>query len=87
MRDENLKDGMRVTIIATGFEQARAEEAATIIDLKNFVTPNFKTDKAAAGTSMPVEEAEGDLTLKLTDGQYDIPAYLRRRLASKSFHN
>jgi cell division protein FtsZ len=87
VRDENLKDGMRVTIIATGFEAARAEEAATVIDLKNFVTPNFKTDKAAAGTSMPVEEAEGDLTLKLSEGQYDIPAYLRRRLASKSFHN
>jgi cell division protein FtsZ len=87
VRDENLKDGMRVTIIATGFEQARSEEAATIIDLKNFVTPNFKTDKAAGSMSAPVEEPEGDLTLKLTDGQYDIPAYLRRRLASKSFHN
>lgn len=87
VRDENLKDGMRVTIIATGFEAARTEEAATVIDLKNFVTPNFKTDKAAGGTSTPIEEAEGDLTLKLSDGQYDIPAYLRRRLASKSFHN
>ena len=87
VRDENLKDGMRVTIIATGFEAAKTEEAATIIDLKNFVTPNFKTDKAAAGAAIPVEEPEGDLTLKLSEGQYDIPAYLRRRLASKSFHN
>lgn len=87
VRDENLKDGMRVTIIATGFESAKAEEAATVIDLKNFVTPNFKTDKASSNAPAAAEEVEGDLTLKLSDGQYDIPAYLRRRLASKSFHN
>jgi cell division protein FtsZ len=85
--DENLRDGIRVTIIATGFETPKAPEAETVIDLKNFVTPNFNTAKASSSAPAPLEELEGDLTLKLTDGQYDIPAYLRRRLASKPFHN
>ncbi len=87
VRDENLKDGLRVTIIATGFDtQKAADQMATVIDLKNFVTPNFNTAKASS-SQPPMEELEGDLTLKLSDGQYDIPAYLRRRLASKPFQN
>ncbi len=87
VRDENLKDGLRVTIIATGFDtQKAADQMATVIDLKNFVTPNFNTAKASS-SQPPAEELEGDMTLKLSDGQYDIPAYLRRRLASKPFQN
>jgi len=88
VRDENLKDGLRVTIIATGFDtQKAADQMATVIDLKNFVTPNFNTAKASSSQPTPMEELEGDMTLKLSDGQYDIPAYLRRRLASKPFQN
>ncbi len=87
VRDENLKDGLRVTIIATGFDaQKSVDQMATVIDLKNFVTPNFNTAKASS-SQPPMEELEGDMTLKLSDGQYDIPAYLRRRLASKPFQN
>jgi cell division protein FtsZ len=87
VRDENLKDGLRVTIIATGFDtQKAADQMATVIDLKNFVTPNFNTAKASS-SQPPLEELDGDMTLKLSDGQYDIPAYLRRRLASKPFQN
>ena len=88
VRDETLRDGLRVTIIATGFEQAKASDVASVIDLKNFVTPNFNTAKASSSAPAPsLEELEGDMALKLTDGQYDIPAYLRRRLASKPFQN
>ncbi len=88
VRDENLKDGLRVTIIATGFEaQKDPDQMATVIDLKNFVTPNFNTAKASSSQTASLEEVEGDMTLKLSDGQYDIPAYLRRRLASKPFQN
>jgi cell division protein FtsZ len=86
--DESLRDGIRVTIIATGFDTLRnAEQMATVIDLKNFVTPSFNTAKASSSQPAPMEEMEGDMALKLSDGQYDIPAYLRRRLASKPFQN
>ncbi len=88
VRDEALKDGIRVTIIATGFDSLKeTEPMSTVIDLKNFVTPNFKTDKASSSQPAPAVELEGDMALKLSDGQYDIPAYLRRRLASKPFQN
>jgi len=88
VRDEALRDGIRVTIIATGFDSLReTEPMSTVIDLKNFVTPNFKTDKASSTQPAPAAELEGDMALKLSDGQYDIPAYLRRRLASKPFQN
>jgi cell division protein FtsZ len=87
VRDENLRDGLRVTIIATGFDVQKTPDVSTVIDLKNFVTPNFNTAKASSSAPSQLEELEGDMTLKLSDGQYDIPAYLRRRLASKPFQN
>ncbi|HUO56682.1 MAG TPA: cell division protein FtsZ [bacterium] len=85
--DDSLRDGIRVTIIATGFEVQKATEVATVIDLKSFVTPSFKTAQASSAVPQQLEELEGEMTLKLSDGQYDIPAYLRRRLASKPFQN
>jgi cell division protein FtsZ len=88
VRDENLRDGLRVTIIATGFNMPKEEEPmATVIDLKSFVTPNFNTAKASSSQPAPAEDQDQELTLKLSEGQYDIPAYLRRRLASKPFQN
>jgi cell division protein FtsZ len=93
VRDEDLKDGVRVTIIATGFEIAPPPEEATVLDFKSFLTPSFKTEKtasaaAAASTAASLEEVlSPDKAVKLTDGVYDIPAYLRRRLSSKPFHN
>ncbi len=87
VRDENLRDGLRVTIIATGFDAKKVEETATVIDLKHFVTPNFNTAKASSSAPPQLEDLESDMALKLSDGQYDIPAYLRRRLASKPFQN
>jgi cell division protein FtsZ len=85
--DESLKDGIRVTIIATGFDAKKHEEAATVIDLKNFVNPNFNTGKAVMAQPAALEELEGEMGLKLTEGQYEIPAYMRRRLAGKPFQN
>jgi cell division protein FtsZ len=85
--DENLRDGIRVTIIATGFEPTKETEIETVIDLKGFLTPNFKTAKADSSNPSPLEDADSEVTLKLSDGQYDIPAYLRKRLASKPFNN
>ncbi|HVM32368.1 MAG TPA: cell division protein FtsZ [bacterium] len=87
VKDENLRDGLRVTIIATGFDQVKEADTATVIDLKNFVNPNFQTSKGATAASLAAEELENDMGIKLTEGQYEIPAYLRRRLASKPFNN
>ena len=87
VRDEDLRDGIRVTIIATGFDEKKdTETMAAVIDLKSFVTPNFNTAKASS-SAPAMEDSEGEMTLKLSDGQYEIPAYLRRRLASKPFQN
>jgi cell division GTPase FtsZ len=85
--DESLRDGIRVTIIATGFEAKKREESVTVIDLKNFVNPNFNTAKTAMAQPAQMEELEEGMSLKLTDGQYEIPAYMRRRLAGKPFQN
>ncbi len=87
VKDENLRDGLRVTIIATGFDQVKSADTATVIDLKNFVNPNFQTSKGDTAASIGAEDFEGDMGIKLTEGQYEIPAYLRRRLASKPFNN
>lgn len=51
--DENLRDGIRVTIIATGFEPTKETEIETVIDLKGFLTPNFKTAKADSSNPSP----------------------------------
>ncbi len=88
VRDESLKDGLRVTIIATGFEAAKTEEdpISTVLGFESFVNPKFNTDKASS-SEPAVAENEPDLLSKLSEGQYEIPAYMRRRLASKHFHN
>jgi len=85
--DDSLRDGIRVTIIATGFEAKRKEETSTVIDLKHFVNPHFSAPKAAPAPQVQLEDMEEEMDVKLSDGQYDIPAYLRRRLASKPFQN
>ena len=88
VRDESLKDGLRVTIIATGFEAVKTEEdpISTVLDFENFVNQKYKTDKASSSEPAVVDN-ESDLLLKLSEGQYEIPAFMRRRLATKNFHN
>jgi cell division GTPase FtsZ len=85
--DLNLKDGLRVTIIATGFDAVKTEEdsISTVLDFENFVNQKYKTDKASS--SEPVAEGESDLLSKLSEGQYEIPAFMRRRMATKNSHN
>ncbi len=88
VRDENLKDGLRVTIIATGFEAAKEDAALeTVLNLGEFLTPEFKTAKGATAASHAAEDQEPETEFKTADGKYEIPAYLRRRLAGKPFHN
>jgi cell division protein FtsZ len=89
VRDESLKDGLRVTIIATGFDAVKEPEEtiSTVLDFENFVNSKYKTDKASSSEPALVEASEQDLLTKLSEGQYEIPAFMRRRLASKNFHN
>ncbi len=85
--DDSLKDGLRVTIIATGFDAPKAEDPiSTVLGFENFVNPKFNTDKASS-SEPAVESSEPDLLSKLSDGKYEIPAYMRKRLAGKNFHN
>jgi cell division protein FtsZ len=87
--DLSLKDGLRVTIIATGFDAAKTTDdpISTVLGFESFVNPKFNTDKASSSEPAMGENSEPDLLSKLSEGQYEIPAYMRRRLASKHFHN
>lgn len=88
VRDESLKDGLRVTIIATGFEETKQEETVeTVLGLENFVNSKFRTDKASSMDQPPTEALDSEILVRLSDGQYEIPAFMRRKLATKSFHN
>jgi len=87
VRDENLKDGIRVTIIATGFEVEKEKdplEGASIVDIQGFLNNGYKPKSVAEAEV----EAEG---LKMgasngSEGNLEIPAYMRRRL-KQPFHN
>lgn len=88
VRDENLHDGLRVTIIATGFRPAKGEELGGLMGFKEFVAPSFQGVKAPTAASQEAADETGfDMGLELSEGQYDIPAYLRRKLAGKPFQN
>jgi cell division protein FtsZ len=89
VRDENLHDGLRVTLIATGFGKVPAKnvEEDSIKTFKDFVLQKFEPSKVAAGAGFEKEEAGSELTADFGSGQYDIPAYLRRRLTHKGLNN
>ncbi len=88
VRDENLKDGLRVTIIATGFEAAKEDPALeTVLNFDEFLTTDFKPAKGAAAAAHGTEEPEA--VFSGNDTKYEIPTYLRKRLqnANKSINN
>ncbi len=64
--DENLKDEIRITLIATGFKDDN-EEIESKIDLKNSKLSNNKNEVAAEGSA------------DLMEDDIEIPAFLRRR--------
>jgi cell division protein FtsZ len=88
VRDENLKDGLRVTIIATGFEATKEDPALeTVLNFDEFLTTDFKPAKGAAAAAHGTEEPEA--VFSGNDTKYEIPTYLRKRLqnANKSVNN
>jgi len=85
VKDENLHDGLRVTLVATGFAPLEAAPEEPLKEFKDFVLQNFQPGKAGA-TPTEREEASGEVSLDFAAGQYDIPAYLRRRLTHKALN-
>ena len=85
VKDENLHDGLRVTLVATGFAPVEAAPEEPLKEFKDFVLQNFQPGKAGA-TPTEREEASGEVSLDFAAGQYDIPAYLRRRLTHKALN-
>ena len=76
--DETMHDQMKITVIATGFDQARQA-------LKEFITPMpmMKTEEdkedAVSSDSQTEEEKPKEPEVKEEDDTWDIPAFLRNR--------
>jgi cell division protein FtsZ len=85
VRDENLHDGIRVTLVATGFGKIEMAPDEPLKEFKDFVLQNFQPGKAAAAAAER-EESGSEVSLDFASGQYDIPAYLRRRLTTKALN-
>jgi cell division protein FtsZ len=89
VRDENLHDGLRVTLVATGFGKTPSKnvEEEPIKAFKDFVLQKFEPGKVAVNAGFEKEEVGGEVSSDFGGGQYDIPAYLRRRLTHKGLNN
>jgi cell division protein FtsZ len=85
--DSNLKEGVRVTIIAAGFEKKIDSMQENVLDFKNFVNPTFQTNKPTPISGSSGDEFEVKLDRKLSEEKYEIPAYLRRKLYGKLTQN
>jgi cell division protein FtsZ len=81
--DERMNREVRVTVIATGFEQqkARAVEEAKIADIKAYASkvverPAYLRRRAGKGEGTPTQ-----LTLQeVEEDELDIPTFLRRQI-------
>jgi len=81
--DERMNREVRVTVIATGFEQqkARAAEEAKIADIKAYASkvverPAYLRRRAGKGEGTPTQ-----LTLQeVEEDELDIPTFLRRQI-------
>jgi len=90
VRDENLHDGLRVTLIATGFGKVPATknkaEEELVGSLRDFVTLNPVKNKSAL-EGLEKVEVGSEVSASYGGDQFEIPAYLRRRLTNKSLNN
>ncbi|MEB2288961.1 MAG: cell division protein FtsZ [Anaerolineae bacterium] len=93
--DENMGDEIRITVIATGFEQTRVAARRPVQQQRTTrPEPTPRVVQRPPVPEMPVEEEEADIepappaTRPMTDGfrleeyksnELDIPAFLRRR--------
>lgn len=90
VRDENLHDGLRVTLIATGFGKVPASkkevEEELVDSFKSFITLNPAKGQAT-GDRFEKVEVGSEVTSSFVGDQFEIPAYLRRRLTHKGLNN
>ncbi|MBU2632287.1 cell division protein FtsZ [Patescibacteria group bacterium] len=75
--DDTMHDQMKITVVATGFDQARQT-------LKEFVTPSLGTSPYIAKPQENQEEnqpehKEPEKTERIEDDSWDIPAFLRQK--------
>lgn len=75
--DDTMHDQMKITVVATGFDQARQT-------LKEFVTPSLGTSPYIAKPQENQEEnqpehKEPEKTERVEDDSWDIPAFLRQK--------
>lgn len=81
--DERMNREVRVTVIATGFEQqqARAVEEAKIADIKAYASKVVERPAYLRRRGAKVEMAASQLTLQEVDeDELDIPTFLRRQI-------
>ena len=89
VRDENLHDGLRVTLVATGFGRVAAPpvEEEPLKQFKDFVLGGFPLPKEKAVAGAEKVEVGSEVSMDFGAGQYDIPAFLRRKLTHKGLNN
>ncbi|MFQ5881153.1 MAG: cell division protein FtsZ [Candidatus Methylomirabilales bacterium] len=80
--DERMNREVRVTVIATGFDQhqARAAEEAKIADIKAYASKVVERPSYLRRRAGKVEGTPAQLTLKeVEEDELDIPTFLRRQ--------
>ncbi|MFQ5962410.1 MAG: cell division protein FtsZ, partial [Candidatus Methylomirabilales bacterium] len=81
--DERMNREVRVTVIATGFEQqkARAAEEAKIADIKAYASKGVERPAYLRRRTGKGEGAPAQLTLQeVEEDELDIPTFLRRQI-------
>ncbi|MGH7424503.1 MAG: cell division protein FtsZ, partial [Candidatus Methylomirabilales bacterium] len=81
--DERMNREVRVTVIATGFEQqhAKATEQTKIADLKAYASKVVERPGYLRRRGGRLEVGAGQLTLaELDEEELDIPTFLRRQV-------
>ena len=80
VQDPNMKDEVRITVLATGFDQQRPQVAAPARTAVAAGTHEAAAVPAASGASVhPAPEPAAPQQRQAVDNDVDIPAFLRRR--------
>lgn len=82
--DESLKDEIRITVIATGFEDhVETVPAAPVVSQPVAATPAAPQTAAPATPEAPVQETAAEPVAEVVDhsdaAEYDIPTFLRKK--------
>lgn len=70
--DQTMHDTIKITVIATGFDQARQR-------LSEFIIPEKKEETLQAATDEKPQEAPSETPAETDEDVFEIPAFLRQR--------